>query len=177
MHQWVDRYYPGTKLAITDTTGVAWSSSTARWPRPKCSGFFGRERLDLATLWGPPKPDQPGAYAFRLYRNYDGTGSRFGDISVQSRSSDPVRLAIYAAQRRADHALTLMILNKTAADLTSHLALAGFRPRSPARIYRYSPANLKAIVRGPDQAVSAAGFTATYPAYSLTLAVVPGRRG
>ncbi|MBV8886477.1 MAG: discoidin domain-containing protein, partial [Chroococcidiopsidaceae cyanobacterium CP_BM_RX_35] len=49
-----------------------------------------------------------------------------------------------------------------------------FTPLSTAQIYTYSNANLTAIVRQPDQVVSSAGFSATYPANSITLVVIPG---
>ena len=49
----------------------------------------------------------PGAYAFRLYRNYDGSGSKFGDVSVTAVSANRAELAIYAAQHTVDGVLTL----------------------------------------------------------------------
>jgi len=176
MHAWVDKHYPGTRLAITEYNWGGLESINGALAQADVLGIFGRERLDLATLWGPPQPDQPGAYAFRLYRNYDGKGSQYGDTWVRSRSADQGKLAIYGAQRSGDGALTVMVINKTGEDLTSRLALAHFAPRGAAQVYRYSTANLKAIVRQPDQAVSPEGFTAAYPAYSLTLVVIPGKR-
>ena len=136
-------------------------------------GIFGRERLDLATLWGPPKPTDPGAFAFRLYRNYDGHGGQFGSTWVRSQSADQGKLAVYGAQRRKDGALTLVVINKTDEDLTSPLSLAHVRATGPAQVWRYSNADVRSIVRQADQTLDAAGFTATYPAKSLTLIVVP----
>ncbi len=45
-----------------------------------------------------------------------------------------------------------------------------------AQAYRYGVANPQAIVRQTDQTVGAGGFNATYPAYSITLIVVPEGR-
>ena len=70
-------------------------------------GIFAREGVDLATLWDPPKADQPGAYALRMYRNYDGHGGSFGDTWARATSTDQDKVAVYAAtrrlRRRADH--------------------------------------------------------------------------
>jgi hypothetical protein len=93
-------------------------------------------------------------------------------VSVQASSSDQGQLAIYAARRSSDGALTLMIINKTAGALTSEVALADFLPQPVAQVYRYSAANLQAIVQEGEQAVMAGGFTATFPANSITLVVV-----
>ena len=41
-------------------------------------GIFGREQLGLATLWGAGRATDPWAYAFRMYRNYDGHGAGSG---------------------------------------------------------------------------------------------------
>jgi hypothetical protein len=136
-------------------------------------GIFGREGVDLATIWDPPAANEPGAFAFRMYRNYNGQGGAFGGISVSATSGDQGQLAIYAARRPLDGNLTLIVINKTGGDLTSSVALSGFSPAATAQVYRYSPANLSAIVKQPNQAVSAGGFGATFPANSITLVVVP----
>lgn len=172
-HRWVNKHYPGTKVAITEYNWGGLESINGALAQADVLGIFGREQLDLATLWGPPTPTQPGAYAFRMYRNYDDQGSAYGDTWVRSTSSDQGRLAIYGAQRSRDGAVTLMIINKTGKDLTSGLALKKFNPAAQAQVYTYSAANLSAVVRQPDQAVSATGFSAMYPANSITLVVIP----
>ncbi len=173
MHQWADKYYPGTRLAITEYNWGGLDTLDGALAQADVLGIFGRERLDLATLWGPPKPTDPGAFAFRLYRNYDGKGGRYGDIWVHSASTDQGKLSVYGAVRSSDHALTLIVINKTGGALTSALALAGFRPAARARVFRYSAADLKTIVPAPDQPVGPTGWTATYPANSITLIVLP----
>ena len=111
-----------------------------------------------------------------MYRNYDGQGGSYGDIWVHSASADQGKLAIYGAQRTSDGALTLMVINKTKEDLRSGLSLSGFDPGGSAQVYRYGEASPRAIVQQPDQTVGAGGFNSTYPAYSITLIVVPEAR-
>ncbi len=168
-HEWADQYYPGTKIAITEYNFGGLEALNGALAQADALGIFGREGLDLATLWGPPRPTDPGAFALRLYRNYDGQGAQFGDTSVRAQSGDQARLAIYGAERTNDGAVTLVIINKTSGDLTSRLALTGITAKPNARVFRYSGANLKAITPQSAQTVGAAGFTATYPANSLTL--------
>ncbi len=138
-------------------------------------GIFGSQGLDLATLWGRPPTTDPGAFAFRMYRNYDGAQHGFGDVSTQAASADQGTLAVYAAQRSADNALTVMVINKVANPLTSTVTLAGYAPASKAAVYQYSSANVTAIAHPANQAVSATGFSATFPGNSITLFVMtPG---
>lgn len=173
MKQWVAAYYPGTKLAITEYNWGALGYMNGALAQADLLGIFGREGLDLATLWGPPTLNQPALFAFRMYRNYDGQGHTFGQTSVQASSGDQEKLAIYAALRSPGGVLTLMVVNKTASSLTSTLTLQNFAAASSAQVYRYSPTNLAAILRQADQAVGASGFSASFPPNSITLFILP----
>jgi len=172
-HLWADKYYPGTKVSISEYGWGDVKTLTGALAEADVLGIFGRERLDLACLFGPPKATEPGANAFRVYRNYDGQGGQYGDTWIHSVSADQGQLAIYGAVRSKDRVVTLVVINKTTGDLSSPLTLAGFRPGAAAKVFRYSAANLSSIVPQADQAVAAQGFTATYPASSVTLLVIP----
>ena len=111
-----------------------------------------------------------------MYRNYDGAGSRFGDVSVSAASSDQGQLAVYGAQRPCDNALTVMVVNKTGSDQASPLSVAHFNGNGTAQRFTYSPADLNTIVHGDDLAVHRGRIDATYPANSITLLVLPARR-
>jgi hypothetical protein len=118
--------------------------------------------------------------AFAMYRNYDGNKSTFGDMALASTTGDQGQLSIYAAMRSSDHAVTVMVINKTYGDLTDTLSLASVTPTGAAKVYQYSNANLAAIVSQPSIAVTlpatastASSLTATFPAQSITLLVVP----
>jgi hypothetical protein len=176
LHEWVAADYPGTLTAITEYNWGALDSLNGALAQADVLGIFGRERLDLATLWGPPEVDDPGAFAFRMYRNADGAGHGFGETGVRATSSDQERLAVYAALR-ATGELTAMVINKTGGALEATVTLASFSPEAPVQVFRYSGANLAAIVREPDLAATPAGLTATFPASSITLLVVPGAAG
>ncbi len=174
MQAWVAAQYPGTKLAMTEYNWGALDDINGALAQVDVLGIFGRQGLDLATLWSPPASTEPGAFAFRLYRNFDGQHHTFGETSVRAISADQDRLAIYAARRGADNALTLMVINKSpTAALTGTVSLAGFDPAAVAPVYRYSAANLTAIVRVSDQAIGPGGFTAVFPPSSITLAIIP----
>jgi hypothetical protein len=170
---WINADYPGTKLAITEYNFGGLESMNGALAQADALGIFAREGLDLATLWGPPRADQPGAYAFRMYRNYDGHGGSFGDTWARATSADQDKVAIYAATRRFDGALTALAVNKTGDDLTSPLTIAGADTTGTAQVWRYSAANPSAIVRDSDVAVAGGSAPLTLPANSLTLLVLP----
>jgi hypothetical protein len=174
-HTWINTYYPGTKLSISEysMTGATTNIYDAL-TEINTLGIFGQQGVGLANLWIVPAPTDPEAYAFLLYRDYDGNGSQFGDTSVSATSSDPTesKLAIFAAQRTSDSALTIIVVNETAAAIQSTLTLSNFTPTSTADVYTYSSANLSQIVSGSNVALSSNAISYNYPAYSATLFVV-----
>ncbi len=183
MRDWVDQNYPGTKTAITEYDFGAHKSIVGALLETDVLGIFGREGLDLATAWvagetntgGDPRAvatTDPIAFAFRIYRNYDGIGGAFGETSVQASTGDPDQLSIFAAQR-SDTALTVLVLNKTTSDLSTTIPISNFTPDTKAQVWRYSQANLNSIVRQPDADISGSSLGATFPAYSMTLFVIP----
>jgi len=175
MRSWVSQNYPGTKTAITEYNWGALEDITGAVAQADLLGIFGREQLDMATMWpdGGFQAGVPGAFAFQIFLNYDGNGGQFGETSVSATSGNPDTLSIFAAQRH-DSALTVLVLNKTAAAITDSITVNGFSPASAAQAWQYSPANLSAIVRQtPDLGVAGGSVTATFPAYSLTMLVLP----
>jgi len=173
MQGWIAARYPGTKTAVTEYNWGALDHINGALAQADVLGIFGREGLELATLWAPPSRYQPGAFAFRMYRNYDGAGSTFGETSVRAASTDQDQLAVYAAERSSDGALTVMVVNKTAQPLVTNVSLAGFVAGGAARVYRYGGADLSAIVRDADVNVAGGTLNATFAASSVTLLVVP----
>ena len=182
MRKWVTDDYPGTKLAITEYNWGGQEAMNGALAQADILGIFGREGLDLGTLWGPPDPKTqvPGLMAFEIYRNYDGAHSLFGDMALPSTSVDQSQLSVYGALRTADGMVTVVVVNKTYGDLTATLSLPNLTPNGAAKVFLYSNANLAAIIPQPDLTVTppATGSTtssiaATFPAQSITLLVVP----
>jgi hypothetical protein len=175
MRSWVKKRYPGTKTAITEYNWGALDSMNGALAQADVLGIFGRERLGLATLWGPAGAGDPWAYAFRMYRDYDGHGGQFGSTSVRAVSSDQGRLAVYAATRGAHGALTMMVINKTGSAIGAPLRLRGFAAGARARVFRYSAAHAHEIVRRAAVPLAGGRLTTTYPPSSITLLVLPHR--
>ena len=103
MKQWVAEHDPGIKISLSeynmDLGGSDNSADTLL--EADALGIFAREGLDMATEWDAPQAGDPEANAFRLYRDYDGQGAKFGDQYLTSTSSDQGQLAIYGAQNAA----------------------------------------------------------------------------
>ncbi len=170
MRDWVNQNYSGTKIAITEYNWGALDHINGALAQADILGILGRERVDLALLWGMPEGNVPGTYAFRMYRNYDGLGGRFGQTSVSATSQDQAKVAVYAAQR-SDGALTIIVINKTEAARQIELNLRG-STKTSAEVYRYSAATLTSIKKEANAAIAAGLIKTSLPASSITLFVV-----
>ena len=165
---------PGTKVAITEYNFGGLESVNGALTEADALGIFGREGLDLATMWSAPSDSDPGANAFRAFMNYDGAGSRFGETSVSATSADQNKLSIYAAQRKTDNALTMVVINKSHTDLHAPIAMSNAPAGATADVWRYSAADIQRMV--PDGSATIAGgqVDTTFPAQSISVVVVPG---
>ena len=103
----IGQQYPGTKLAITEFNYGGSTHISGAIAMADVLGIFAANNVYFASLWG----DITGyiASAYRLYRNYDGSGRTFGDISVRSVSSDNVNGSVHAATQ-SDGTSTLHII-------------------------------------------------------------------
>ena len=174
-HQWIAQYYPGTRLAFSEYSIDSGNKLvTDALAEADVLGIFGQQGVDFANMWTPPAPTDPIAYAFRLFRNYDGQGGQFGATGVSAVSSNPGSLSVYAAQRASDHALTVIVLNKTTAAIQTSLSIADFTPAPSATVYLYSNANLKQITAGGIVPVVSNSLSYNFPSYSATVFVLEG---
>jgi hypothetical protein len=179
LRAWVDTYYPGTKIGITEYN---WSLNSGydntiagAVIQAEVLGIFGREGLDLATRWGSSanSPSNLIFKAMKMYRNYDGRRSSFGDLSIAATTSaNPDEINAFAAERSTDGALTFMAVNKQLSGTRSTtFSLSNFTPRGTAQAWRLDSAGT--ITRLADQTVSSNALVTSLPPQTITIYVLP----
>ena len=174
MKNWVAAYYPGTKIGVTEYNWGAEGYINGATAQADIFGIFGREGLDLATRWSTPNTGTPTYNAMKMYRNYDGNKSTFGDTSVLDTVSANVDyVSSFAAVRSSDGAMTVMVINKQlTATATVTLNLTNFTSSGTAQVWQLTSAN--AISQLSNLTVTANSLNTTVPAQSITLFVMPG---
>jgi hypothetical protein len=172
MKSWVAASYPGTKVALTEYNWGAEDHINGATAQADVVGILGREGVDLATRWTTPDWTTPTYKAMKIYRNYDGSSSTFGDTSVKATVPDPDTLSAFAAVRTSDGALTVMVISKSASGNTPlTISLAGFAPGPAARVWQLGSGN--AIVHLADVPLSGSSVVTSVPSPSITLFVIP----
>ena len=170
MKNWVAAYYPGTKLGVTEYNWGAEADLNGATAQADLLGIFGREGLDLATRWTTPDPSTPTYLAMKMYRNYDGHKSTFGDTSVSASGPNPDNVSTFGAVRSADGALTVMVINKQlATSAVLSLSLTNFMPGGAAQAWQLTS---NVIARLPDVPLTGTLLTNSLPPQSITLFVL-----
>ncbi len=105
----IDKYFPGTKLAITEYN-FGGNDVSGTIAHAEALGCFADAGIYLATLWGG-NPYQFSA--INLHTNYDGKGSAFGNMLVPTKTDDVSLSSAYASIQDKDHGkVTALITNK-----------------------------------------------------------------
>jgi hypothetical protein len=172
MRSWVTTNYPGTKTGITEYNWGAEPYINGATAQADIYGIFGREGIDLATRWTTPDSSTPTYKAMKMYRNYDGNKSTFGDTSVAVTVPDPDNLSAFAAIRTNDSVLTVMVINKTLTGLTPlALNVTNFANSGTAQAWQLTANNV--IARLADVPYANGTVSNQLPAQSITLFVLP----
>ncbi|HLY62406.1 MAG TPA: glycoside hydrolase family 44 protein [Terriglobia bacterium] len=173
LRNWVNAYYDsGTPIGITEYNWGAEPYINGATAQADILGIFGREGLNLAARWTTPDASTPTYKAIKMYRNYDGNNSAFGDTSVSASGPNPDNVAVFAAQRSSDSAVTIMVISKYLSGTTPvNIALNNFGNAGTAQVYQLTSANV--ISRLTDISFSGTTVSFTAPAQSITLLVLP----
>ena len=174
LRNWVETYYPGTRIGITEYNwGWAENHMNAATAQADLLGIFGREGVDLANRWTTPTNTSPTFKAMKLYRNYDGRKSTFGETSLAATVPNPDSVAAFAAERASDGALTAVVINKQLhASAAASLSVSNFAARGTAEHWQLADA-ATGIRRLADVAVAGGTLSVTLPPQSISLFVVP----
>ena len=106
----IDKYYPGTKIGITEYNFGGDSDMSGAIAQAEALGCYADQGVYYATLWGG------GGYIFsgmNLYTNYDGKGGSFGDTLLPDVTENVAMSSAYAAINADDDStMTVMVTNK-----------------------------------------------------------------
>jgi hypothetical protein len=170
MREWIDTYYPGTRLAIGEWNWGAEKSISGALAVADVLGVFGREGVDMASYWTFPPTDSPAAQAFQLYTRYNAQGDAFGDQAVSATvdaSADYV--TSYASVDSSSGDVVVVAINKRFdADVSATIDL-GREASGAASVYSFGSANTSIRPNG-TLALTDSRLQVGLPAASLTLA-------
>jgi hypothetical protein len=144
----IDQDYPGTGLGFSEYDYGAGDHISGGIAQADALGIFGKYGVSLAAQWGKLKPYNLAA--FRLYRDYDGKGSAFGDTEVSSGSDDIIQTSIYAStDSKRNGVLWVVVLNKNQREsLTGKFEIQGKEGYKNWQRYGFNPQSAEIKLMG-----------------------------
>jgi hypothetical protein len=175
MKQLINAYYPETKFGISEWNWGADNTMNGALAIADVLGIFGVQDLYYAAYWRYPEIGSPGFNAFKLYTNYDGKGSRFGDTSVWSDTSDHSMLSSYAALDSATGNLHIMLINKQPQkNVEIKVKLNGYAAEKDIDMYRLDTSRSEEIIKS-SLSKNGDDLNLNLPPYSISLLVYKGK--
>jgi len=168
----LDRLYPGTKLALSEWSYGGHNHISGGLAVVDALGIFGREGVGLASL-AVTHPDFDFALGgFAVFRNYDGAGAHFGDVSVSAESTDVANVAVYASKDSGSGKVVVIALNRSETTTETRLELEDAASYVTAKLFRLTQASpLPAAAGSVAFESGGAGLPLSLPAYSATVIV------
>ncbi|WP_310832564.1 glycoside hydrolase family 44 protein [Paenibacillus pedocola] len=118
MRNSINTYNPGTKMAITEYDFGGSHHVSGGIAQADVLGIFGKQGLYMANYWnmaGTSRLSQIPylSSGFKIYNNYDGSNSKFGDTSVEADTNDIENSSIYSSVfKNSDGKLHMIVINK-----------------------------------------------------------------
>lgn len=109
LKEWVDKFYPGRRISLGEWSFGGEQDISGGLATAEALGRFGQQGLYAAFYWNKPEEGSATFWAFRAYRNYDGKGAHFQDVSVSASASKPV--SVFASRDESSSHFVLVLLN------------------------------------------------------------------
>jgi hypothetical protein len=162
----IAQYYPDTNLAFTeyDYGGQThWSGGIAT---ADVLGIFGKYGVYIATYWGD------GTYvdaAIKMYTNYDGADSTFGNTEVYSTDTNKVDSSIYASVFDDSACeLHLVVINKNIDNnITGTFNITSPQKFTSGRVWKFDNNSYNITETTAISSITNNSFTYTVPKTSV----------
>jgi hypothetical protein len=164
--------FPTMKLSISEYEAGGFNNIAGTVGQADELGVFATQGLFAATFWPPGGTFDYSMAGFRAYRNFDGSGSNFGDTLLQSTSSNVQNVTVYASTFAATPGRVVFVaINR--ANTPQITAINGATLSGTAHMYQMTAATAQGQspitpVSIGQTAVSGSSLTLTLPAYSVT---------
>jgi hypothetical protein len=175
LKQKIAAHYPGTKLSFSEYTYGGGHDISGGVAEADVLGIFGREGVDMATAWNWPDSMMGNVYeiaGLKAFRNYDGQGSAFGDVSIHAVTTDDAASSVYASidsTQLLNNRVVIVAVNKKTTPATAAIKLAHPASFRSADVYTLTSAGPMLVAGTALQAAATNAFVYTMPAISVSV--------
>jgi hypothetical protein len=179
LQQSINTYYPGTKLAITEYSYGGDNDISGGIAHADALGIFGKLGVYLATFWQTESPSTYITAATKLYRNYDGANSTYGDTKVKANTTDIANSSVYASvMASSNNTLHLIVLNKSFTDpLSATFNLTSNANYTSGQVWSFNATSPNIVQGTPLSGITGNSFSLSVPALTAMHIVLQAGTG
>ena len=173
MTQKIAQHYPGTNLSFSEWNYGGGTDISGAIASADVLGIFGVYGVEMATMWSLNGDESFTYAAFQAYRNYDGKGATFGDVSIDSTTTDVPDSSVYGSIASSDASkLVVVAINKATTTKVAGIVIEHSTVYTKAAVYTVTAAGGAMPVAAPGiTAVATNAFSYTMPAQSISVIV------
>ena len=164
----IQENYPGRRIAIGEYNFGGEGDMSGALALAEVLGRLGQHPgVHAAFYWTYPSARSPAFWAFRAFRNYDGRGGRFSEISLPTKA--PLGTSLFASRDASSRRVVAIALNFD--PQVGHNAAVTFAGcGAPAKVTAYRYEGGAAGLHVAAAAARSGGIVATHlPPYSITV--------
>jgi len=167
MQKGINLYNPGTKLGFTEYGYGGENHISGGIAAADMLGICGRFGVYWCSIWGPV--NQYIGSAYKIFRNYDGKKSEFGDMHIYAHPNNDRTASVYAALHKSDtNTMNIIAMNKDYdSTLVSTFKITANSTFTHAEVYGFT--NGDTIIKhiGTISTISGNTFNYTIPKLSV----------
>ncbi|MFH1194810.1 MAG: glycoside hydrolase family 44 protein [bacterium] len=138
----INKFYPGTKLSITEITYGGPTHISGGIAMADAIGIFAKYGVYMSCLW-PLTDNAPFlSAAYKIFRNYDGDNSTFGDFYAVSTTNDSVNTSVYGSVKSGTNEIHIIAINKNLLnDVTAAFSISTNHTIQSGRVWAFDSLN------------------------------------
>jgi hypothetical protein len=169
----IDDFNAGTKIGITEYNYGGGNHYSGGIAEADVLGTLGRQGVFAASWWDSGNGSSFVNAAFDMYRNYNGTGGKFGDTSIDANTSNIANSAVYASVDSSNaNRMVIVAINRTGSTQITGIAVTNDRIFDHAEVYRFANSSASITRQADIQLDLLNAFQYTMPAWSVTTIVL-----
>ncbi len=168
LKEWVAENRPGLGISIGEWNFGGERHMSGGIATAEVLGRFGTEGVTSAYYWTSPAKYSPSFWAFRAFRNFDGAGGRFLDVSIPVTTTGALT-SLFASRNAARNQIVAVLLNQAErSPLAATVTLHGCGEPAAARAFTYTGGE-HGFEPFVDFSTSGGTWSATVKPYSITV--------
>ena len=167
----INKNYADTKLAFTEYNYGDFNHVSSGIAQADVLGIFGKYGVYAAHYWQMQNNINYTSSGFKIFTNYDGSNSTFGNTSVYSKMSDKQNSSVYTAINGTDESiLTMVVMNKNLTQsINGQFTITSGAVYETADVWGFDSNSANITPRTGVTSISANQFNYTIPALSVFL--------